>query len=238
MKVKGKAEGQIGRCDIELVPSRGVYIKRFIMSDFDLKVKKDGGRLDFLPAPVELAEIKRGILDYNGRKYTVRELRVTNFNTGKTMEFTLDGGIEGIGDVKTHGEGIFGDKHSDIKGEYSLSALNIARVLTDYEGLVDSRGHFTYRDEKFTMDGEAEAAYFSIMEKFLVRRIAVEHEQCRVHATWVDGTADVALEGLSFKGAPPFSQNQGQRQEAPLFGALSWTMSASPILPHTSTLPR
>ncbi len=202
VKVKGKEEGRIGRCDIVLVPSKGIYIKRFSMSDFDIKVPKNGGRLGFYPVPVELAEITKGIFYYGGRKYTVRELRVTNFNTGKTMEFTLDGGIEGIGDVKTHGEGIFGDIRSDIKGEYSLSALNIARVLKDYEGFVDSRGRFTYRNEKLTLDGDAEAPYFSIMESFLAKRLSVEHEHCRVHATWVDETADVSLEGLSFKGAP------------------------------------
>ena len=132
----------------------------------------------------------------------MREVKVTNFNTGKTMEFFLDGGIEGIGNIRTHGEGIFGETRSDIKGEYVLSALNIARVLKNYEGFVDSRGSFTYKDEKLVMDGDAEAPYFSMMEKFLLKRLPTENEHCRLHATWADGIADVSLEGLSFKGTP------------------------------------
>src|SRR5208282_1235065 len=64
VQVKGKAEGRIGQCDIELVPSKGLYVKRFSMSDFDIKVRQAGGRLAFYPVPVELAEIKKGFFDY------------------------------------------------------------------------------------------------------------------------------------------------------------------------------
>jgi hypothetical protein len=202
VKIRGKAEGRIGRCSIELLPSRGIYIKQLSISDFDIKVQKDGGRLAFYPVPVESAEIKKGFFDYGGRKYTVRDLRVTNFNTGRKMEFTLDGGIEGIGDVKTHGEGIFGESHSDIKGDFILSRVNMARVLKDYEGFVDSRGHYSYRNGKLTLDGEADTPRFSIWEKFLLQRLSADHPQCRFHATSVDGKTDLTLEGLSFKGAP------------------------------------
>ena len=201
LQVHGRAEGKIGQCDIELVPAKGIYIKRLAVSDFDLKVKKQGGGLTFLPIPVELAEIKHGLFDYEGRKYTIRELRVTNFNTGKKMEFTLDGGIEGIGDIKTHGEGLFGGKRSDIQGDYSLSAVNM-NLLKDYEGFVDSQGGFTYRDGRLVVDGEAKTAHVSIWEKFLLKRVSGDNEQCRVHATWTDNEADVSLEGLNFKGVP------------------------------------
>jgi hypothetical protein len=201
VKIKGRAEGRIGRCGLELLPSRGIYIKRLTASDFDLKIPKVEGRLTFYPVPVELAEIGKGLLEYGGRKYTVRELRVTNFNTGKTMKFTLDGGIEGIGDVKTHGEGIFGETRSDIKGDYSLSAVNMA-FLKDYEGFVDSSGHFSYRDGKLAMDGEAHTSHMSIMETFLRRRLSTENMQCRLRAAWADNAVDLSLDGLAFDGAP------------------------------------
>ena len=48
---------------------------------------------DWLPAavrcsvvPVEEAEIRKGLLKYGGQTYVVREIRVKNFNTGKTLD--------------------------------------------------------------------------------------------------------------------------------------------------------
>ena len=202
VKVKGTVEGRIGKCELDLVPSRGIYIKRFAASDFDIKIQKGRGRLTLVPVPVELAEIGKGILDYGGRKYTVRSLRVTNFNIGKGMEFSLDAGIEGIGDVKTHGEGIFGDSHSDIKGDFRLFQVNLARLLKDYDGLVDSQGSFSYREGKLVVDGQAQTARMSIMEDFLLRRLPAEHAQCQMHAEWADDAIDISLKGLSFDGAP------------------------------------
>jgi hypothetical protein len=201
VKLTGKAEGRIGRCELDVLPSRGIYIKRLSASDFDIKVPKSKGRLAIFPVPVELAEIGKGFLEYEGRKYTVRELRITDFNTGRTTRFSIDVGIEGIGDVKTHGEGLFGETKSDIKGDYTLSHVNLA-FLQYYEGFADSTGRFSYRNGKFVMDGEAKSDRMSIWEKFLLKRIAVENAHCRIRATWAGDVVGVTLTGLSFDGAP------------------------------------
>lgn len=201
VKITGKARGRIGQCVLELLPSKGIYIKRLAASDFDIEVPQTKGRLAFYPVPVELAEIGKGTLEYAGRKYTVRELRVTDFNTGKTMRFTIDAGIEGMGDIKTHGEGIFGETRSDIRGDYSLRGVNLA-FLKDYEGFADAKGSFSYRDGKLATEGEARTARMSIWEKFLLRRIAAENARCGFRATWEGDTVDLSLEGLRFEGAP------------------------------------
>ena len=139
---------------------------------------------------------------YGGKKYTVRELRVSNFNTGKAMEFSIDAGVEGLGNLKTHGQGFFNDSHSDIKGDYNLSGVNIARVLKDYEGVIDSKGSFSYKDDRLVMDGEAKAPGLLLWEKFLNKPLVSENNTCRIHLAMRENTFDVALEGLSFRGAP------------------------------------
>ena len=111
-----------------------------------IKIGGERGHIGFYPVPVELAEIRKGTIEYEGRKYVLREMRVTNFNTGGKMEFSIDGGIEGLGNLKTRGEGIFGEKRSDLQGEYNLSGVNMARVFKDYGGLADSTGSFSYRE--------------------------------------------------------------------------------------------
>ena len=45
---------------IELDPFKGIYVKRFDMSDFDLRVKKEGRSLAFFPVPVETARDREG----------------------------------------------------------------------------------------------------------------------------------------------------------------------------------
>ena len=131
-------------CELRLKPSRGVYVKYFAVSDFDVHMEKGKGSFAFYPVPVEFARITNGRVDYGGRKYLLREMTVSNFNTGRPLEFTIDGGVEGLGNLKTKGGGLlFPDLRSDIKGEYRLSAVHIDKVLKDYEGLADSWGSYT-----------------------------------------------------------------------------------------------
>jgi hypothetical protein len=203
VRMKGsRVEGTVGVCEIRLKPSKGVYIKYLTISDFHISLPKEGGHLGFYPVPVELAEIRKGTVDYGGKKYVLREMRVSNFNTGAAMEFEIDGGVEGLGNLKTKGQGIWGDKRSDIKGAYELSRVDMARVFKDYEGFADSQGTFTYRDEVFVMDGEVEAPYFSMMEEFLSKRLVSTGNVCRIHLTRAGETSDVTLKGLSFKETP------------------------------------
>jgi|WetSurMetagenome_2_1015567.scaffolds.fasta_scaffold109009_2 hypothetical protein len=118
VQTKGGVEGSIENCVVELLLSKGIYIRRLAVSGFDLSVRKDGGRLKFYPIPVELAEITKGVLNYGGRTYVVKEIKVSNFNTGKTLEFSIDGGVKGLGNIRTHGEGIFdGDSRLDLPKE-------------------------------------------------------------------------------------------------------------------------
>ena len=209
VRIKGKVEGVVRTCELRVRPSKGLYVKYFTISDFDIKIGKERGHIGFYPVPVELAEIRKGTVDYEGRKYVLREMRVTNFNTGGQLEFSIDGGVEGLGNLKTRGEGIFGDKRSDLQGEYSLSGVNMARVFKNYEGLADSRGTFSYRDGVFVMDGDVQAPYFSLMEDFLKQRLASERNACRIHLSRVGDTTDVTLTGLSFKGTPLFLKFSG-----------------------------
>jgi hypothetical protein len=202
VRMKGRVTGTVGMCELRLQPSKGVYIKYFAISDFHITLGREGGHLGFYPVPVELAEIRKGTVDYNGQKYMLREMRVSNFNTGGTMEFSIDGGIEGLGNLKTKGVGILGEKRSDIKGEYELSRVNMARVFKDYEGLADSRGTFTYHDEVFVMDGAVEAPYFSMVERFMRKRLVSLRNACRIHLVRAGETFDVTLKGLSFKQTP------------------------------------
>jgi hypothetical protein len=205
IRIKGNVRGTVGTCELQVQPSKGIYVKYFTISDFDIKVGNERGRIGLYPVPVELARITNGRVDYGGRKYVLREMTVANFNTGRPLEFTIDGGIEGLGNLKTKGGGVFfPEKRSDIRGEYRLSGVHMDRVFKDYEGLADSRGTYTYKDGRLVMDGDVTAPYFSLMETFLRKRIVSTDNDCRIHLTTVGGVSDVTLSGLAFKGTPLF----------------------------------
>jgi hypothetical protein len=204
VRIKGRVEGAVGTCELRVQPSKGLYVKYFAISDFDIKIGNERGHVVFYPVPVELVEIRKGTVNYEGQKYILREMRVSNFNTGGQLEFSIDGGVEGLGNLKTKGEGIFGEKRSDLRGAYSLSEVNMARVFKNYEGLADSRGTFSYRDGVFVMDGDVKAPYFSMMEDFLKQRLVSKGNACRIHLKRAGDTTDFTLAGLSFKGTPVF----------------------------------
>ena len=167
LTLKGAAEGTIKNARLQFNPWKGLYIKAVTISDFDLIVKDSGGKVSLIPVPVELAELRRGNLTYRGQKYIVRELKVKNFNTGGNLEFELDGGAEGLGNIKTKGGGFFNDKRSDVQGDLSFSRVDLSRILRGYEGFLSGAGTFTYKDGKFTFAPDVEASDFAMREAFL-----------------------------------------------------------------------
>jgi hypothetical protein len=202
VRMKGRIAGTVGSCQLRVQPLKGFYIEYLAISHFAVKVAgAPGGGLRFLPVPVERAEIRDGTVDYGGHKYVVREIRVANFNTGGQLEFSIDGGVEGLGDVKTKGEGYFGGKRSDIRGDYRLSRVNLS-FLKDYEGLADSSGTFTYRGGKLVMEGAASAPYFSMWEKFLTRRLVSPDNDGHIHLEIEGITTRITLTGFSLDGTP------------------------------------
>ncbi len=202
IRMRGNIEGNVGSCEIRVEPRKGIYVEYLGVSDFDITVKEGDGKPAFYPVPVELAEIRKGLLTYRGQKFVVRELKVTNFNTGKNLEFTIDGGIEGLGNLKTRGEGIFGEKRSDVKGDFFLHRVNLARVFRGYQGSAESQGTFTYRDEKLVMDGTVRVPHFSMDEPFLRRPLVSKDVSCSMHLVRSNETTDVMLRGLSYKKTP------------------------------------
>ena len=205
VKMKGRISGTVRKCELRLKPSRGAYVKYFEISDFDITMKKEKAHFVFYPVPVEFARIANGRVDYEGHKYTLRELTVSNFNTGGTLEFSIDGGVDGLGNLKTKGTGIlFPDLRSDLKGEYRLSAVHMDKVLKNYEGLTDTEGTYAFKDGRLVMDGRVTAPYFSIMEDFLKKRLSPTHNECHIHIDRKGDLCDVTLTELAFKGTPIF----------------------------------
>ncbi len=202
LTLKGVAEGTIKNARLQLNPWKGFYITAVSISDFDISIKDSGGRVDLIPVPVELAELRRGSLTYRGQKYIVRELKVKNFNTGGNLEFELDGGAEGFGNLKTKGGGFFKDKRSDIQGELSFARVDLSRILRGYEGLLSGAGNFTYKDGKFIFATDVEASDFAMREAFLKKPIRITHDAAKARVELAGAKTELKFEHLSFKGVP------------------------------------
>ncbi len=202
LAMKGAVEGTIKDARLQFNPWKGLYIKAVSVSDFDLTVKDSGGKVSLIPVPVELAEFRQGSLTYRGQKYIVRELKVKNFNTGGNLEFELDAGAEGFGNVKTKGGGFFKDKRSDIQGDLSFSRVDLSRILKGYEGLLSGAGNFTYKDGKFIFTTDVEASDFSMREAFLKKPIRLKHDAAKARVELAGAKTELKFENLSFKGVP------------------------------------
>ncbi|HAR96988.1 MAG TPA: hypothetical protein DCR97_13675 [Deltaproteobacteria bacterium] len=107
VSLSGDVQGTVKKVRLDVKPGRGVYIKYGLVSDFDVAIKKEkaGGR--FLPFQVEYGEVTGGRAVYKGQTFTINSIKIRNLNTSEPFEFSLDGGIEGYGKIKTHGRGVW-----------------------------------------------------------------------------------------------------------------------------------
>lgn len=105
--LSGDVQGTIKRAHLDVKLGRGIYIKYGSLSDFDVVIKKEKSAGRFVPFQVEYAEAERGRAVYKGQTFTINSIKINNFNTAGRFSFSLDGGIEGFGRIKTHGGGAF-----------------------------------------------------------------------------------------------------------------------------------
>ena len=201
VKARGSVSGTIKKCLIQVRIGRDLYVKNFTMADFDIVVQKGSGGPALYPVPVESARIERGTLVYEGRKFEIREITVKHFNTGGPFEFSFDGGAEGLGNLKTRGEGLFRDKRSDIKGEYSIVGLEMGTILRGYKAVLRSQGSLTYKDETLTVQGKVEASPFWMQEPFLKKPIAYDHQAAQIRVVYAGDTIVINLGEIEVRGA-------------------------------------
>ena len=123
VSLSGDVQGTVKKVRLDVKPGRGIYIKYGLVSDFDVVIKKEKTGARFLPFQIERAEVTRGRAVYKGQTFTINSIKISNFNTSGQFEFSLDGGIEGFGKIKTHGGGIWRNGRSDISGTIPDSRL-------------------------------------------------------------------------------------------------------------------
>lgn len=170
VSLSGDVQGTVKRVRLDVKPGRGIYIKYGLVSDFDVVIKKEktGGR--FLPFQVEYGEVTRGRAVYKRQTFTIHSIKISNFNTSGQFEFSLDGGIEGFGKIKTHGGGIWRNGRSDISGTYQIADFDLGHLFRRYEGRSDSKGRLNYRNGEWGIHGVADVYGFDIREDSLKNR--------------------------------------------------------------------
>jgi hypothetical protein len=200
--LSGDVQGTIKRARLDVRLGRGIYIKYGSVSDFDVIIKKEKHAGRFLPFQIEYAEVIRGRAVYKGQTVTINSIKISNFNTTGRFEFSLDGGIEGFGKIKTHGGGIWRDQRSDVSGTYEIVDFDLSRLFRRYEGHGDSKGQITYRNGEWGMHGAAGADRFVLKENFLRKPVEVQRVDCRIDIETSGGKIHTKLNRLSFKGIP------------------------------------
>jgi hypothetical protein len=124
----------------------GLSHRIYRLADFELSVKDSQGKVDLVPIPVELAELKNGTLTYKGQTYRVRHITVKNLNTDGQIEFDLDGHRRGLGNFKSKGKGFLRDKRSEVEGAVVLP-IGPIEDPERYEGFLRGSGRLTFREE-------------------------------------------------------------------------------------------
>jgi hypothetical protein len=200
--LSGKVRGTIKKIRLDVRPGRGIYIKYGLISDFDVVIDKEKAGGKFLLFQVEQGEVVRGKAVYKGQTFTINSIKISNFNTAGQFEFSLDGGIDGFGKIRTHGSGVWRNGRSDVSGMYQVSHFDLGRLFRRYEGRCDSKGQVSYRNGEWGLHGAAGADGFVMREDFLKKPIQVAHVDCRIDIETSRGKVHTKLGQLSFKETP------------------------------------
>ena len=202
VSLSGDVQGTVKKVRLDVKPGRGIYIKYGLVSDFDVVIKKEKTGARFLPFQIERAEVTRGRAVYKGQTFTINIIKISNFNTSGQFEFSLDGGIEGFGKIKTHGGGIWRNGRSDINGTYQIADFDLGHLFRRYEGRSDSKGQLNYRNGEWGLHGRAGADRFVMREDFLKKPISVPRVDCTIDIETSGGKIRTKLDQLAFKGTP------------------------------------
>jgi hypothetical protein len=200
---KGNIEGTIKKSRVALNLMRGIYFREIQISDFDIVVKPKRAKKHLFKYPVEHADIKNGAVAVSGLKFVINSIDVTNVNMNNVLSFEAhlqDG--EHIGTADISGKGTYNKKETNIKGDVSLTGLNLAKIDTMLKGLVKGKGSFSLKEDRFTLTGKAEAERFEINDFWLKKPVSLDKVDADVTLSVSGDIIDVRIENAFYKETP------------------------------------
>ncbi len=203
IRLKGKIEGIVRNFHVVINAAKGIYFKEISVSDFEITVKPVAKSGRFFEFPVELIDVKNGIITVSGEKITVNTIKAVNLNIDDTL--SLDAHIQSddfIGTIDVRGEGTYNKRKTDVKGDVSLAGLNLAKIDRILRGTIKSTGTFSLKEDKLTFTGKAEATRFELMDTWLKRSVALDRVDSNVSMTAEGKIVDIKIENVFYKETP------------------------------------
>ena len=200
---KGDIEGTIKKSQFVLNLTKGIYFREIRISDFDIIVKPKGAKGHPFKYPVELVNIKNGLVTASGLKFVVNSVDARNVNMSSALSFEahLRNG-EYIGTVDISGKGTYNKRKTDIKGDVSLTGLNLAKIDKILKGFVKGKGSFLLKEDQFVLTGEAEAERFEISDSWLKKSVSLDKVNAYVTLSASGDLIDIRIENALYKETP------------------------------------
>ncbi len=203
IRLKGNIEGLIKTCSFAVNLRKGLYFKHIVLSDFDIRIIPTEKEGRFFTHPVELLEIKRGVVTISGQKIIIGDIKAANVNIGDSFTFEAHAqNGEYIGAVDIHGQGIYSKRLTDIRGDISFTSVNLAKIYKILKGAVDGKGTISFQKGKFLFEGKVEAAKFELNDTFLRRPLMIDRVGADVSLSMAANVVDIKIEKAFYKETP------------------------------------
>ncbi len=203
IRLKGNIEGTIKTCNFAVNLRKGLYFKHIAISDFDILISYPEKGDRFFTYPVELLEIKRGVVTMSGQKFIISDIKAANINIGDS--FTFEAHAQSGDYIRTmdiRGQGIYSKKLTDIKGDISFTAVNLAKIDKILKGAVNGEGTISFQKDKFLFEGKVVAAQFELNDTFLRRPLLLEKVPADVSLSMAGNVVDIKIERAFYKETP------------------------------------
>lgn len=226
LSIKGSISGTIRSIDISGSPTSRPFFKKASMSDFDLTIRDLKGKGHSIPLPAELLEIRTGVVNYNGQKLIVDEIRCENLGAAEPFRFSLAVRNNSFfRSLSAEGQGSYKGKGSDIQGSLRISGVDLNRLSKNMKGTAAVEGPFTYAGERFSLTGSLGIQGLEFEDRLLRKPLTIARQTAEVVLSHGDTVTDIKVNNLMVQDIPVSLKAQADRLDLRVFELTSGFLS-------------
>ncbi|OPY01808.1 MAG: putative assembly protein [Syntrophorhabdus sp. PtaB.Bin184] len=203
MQFKGVISGKVGTVAARMWFSRGIFLDRLTVKDFDVvvgKVEMDRGNFS---TSIGLLEVSNGTVTVGGRKLVIGSIVAENINTKKPLRFVASiTDPDHAGKVRVVGDSAVDRGKRRVKGSVEVDAFGLEKIDPILGGVVNGKGEFTFYEEALTLSGTCNSPKLTIRDTWLKKPLVVSRVTAKSTITTKGPDIHISVYDTKYGDAP------------------------------------
>ena len=203
MQFKGAISGKVGTLAARMWFSRGIFLERLTVKDFEVvvgKVEMDRGNLS---TAIGLLEVSNGTVSVGNRKLVIGSIVAENINTKKPLRFVASiTDPDHAGKVRVVGDSIVDRGKHRVKGSVEVDAFGLEKIDPILGGVVNGKGEFVFYEGALTLTGKCDSPRLTIRDTWLKKPLVVNRVTAKSTITTKGPDIHIAVYDTKYGDAP------------------------------------